>query len=121
MKKFSCSWKSSKKPRKQRKYLFNAPLHLRQRLVSAHLSDDLRKKHGVRSLALRKGDSVKVMRGSFRGKVSKVDRVDLNRLKVYLEGVDVVRREGSKALVPFSASSLLVQSLNLDDKSRVKK
>ena len=118
MKKFSCCWKSSCQPRKQRKYRYNAPLHLRQRFVAAHLSEELRKKHGLRSVALRAGDSVKVMRGSFSGKTLKVERVDLRKCRVFLSSADVVRRDGSKVLVPFVASKLLVQALNLDDKRR---
>ena len=45
---FSKSWKSSRQPRKQRKYVFNAPLHIRHKLVSANLSKELRKKYGKR-------------------------------------------------------------------------
>ena len=66
--KFSIHWKSSKQPRKQRKYAANAPLHLRKKFVSANLSKDLRKKQGKRNIPLRKGDIVKIMRGKFKGK-----------------------------------------------------
>jgi len=34
---------TSKKPSKQRKALYQAPLHKRQKLVAAHLSKELRK------------------------------------------------------------------------------
>ena len=47
--KFSKSWKSSKQPRKQRKYSANAPLHLKRKLLSVNLSKELRKKYGKRS------------------------------------------------------------------------
>ena len=66
--KFSTAWKASKQPRKQRKYLANAPLHLKKKFVSANLSKELRKKHEKRSLPLRKGDTVKAI----------VHRVDMN-------------------------------------------
>ena len=52
-KKFSASWKTSTQPRKQRKYRHNAPMHLRQKLVSVHLSKDLRKNYGKRSIPVR--------------------------------------------------------------------
>jgi large subunit ribosomal protein L26e len=42
--------------RKSRKAHFSAPSHLRHRIMSASLSKDLRKKHGVRSLPIRKDD-----------------------------------------------------------------
>ena len=60
--KFSKKWKSSKQPRKQRKYRAEAPLHVKHKLVSANLSKELRKKYGRRSFPLRKGDTVLVKR-----------------------------------------------------------
>ena len=69
-KKFSKKWKASGKARKQRKYVANAPLHIKKKFLSANLSKELRKKYG-RSLQIRKGDSVKVMRGKFKGKTGK--------------------------------------------------
>ena len=62
--KFSTAWKSSVKPRKQRKYNYNAPLHLRGSQLHVHLSKELRQKHGVRALRVRVGDTVKVLRGT---------------------------------------------------------
>ena len=44
-KKFSESWKSSKQVRKQRKYRYNAPLHIKQKFVNVHLAKELRKKY----------------------------------------------------------------------------
>ncbi len=60
-KKFSDKWKASKLPRKQRKYLANAPLHIKRKFLSANLSKELRKKHGKRSIPIRKGDTVRIM------------------------------------------------------------
>ena len=71
-KKFSTSWISSTQPRKQRKYRANAPLHTKHKFLSANLSKSLRQKYGKRSLPLRKGDEVLVMRGSFKKKRAKV-------------------------------------------------
>ena len=70
--KFSKHWKASTQPRKQRKYRAKAPLHVIKRFLSANLSKDLRKKYGKRNLTLRKGDTVKVMRGKFRKKQGKI-------------------------------------------------
>src|SRR3989344_4214193 len=84
--KFNPNWKSSIQVRKQRKFLANAPLHVRQKLMSVHLSKDLRKQLGKRALSVRKGDEVKVVRGSKKGLKGKVADVDLNGLVVYLEG-----------------------------------
>lgn len=49
--------------RKQRKAHFAAPSHIRYRLMSAHLSKDLRKRYGVRAMPVRKDDEVMIVRG----------------------------------------------------------
>jgi len=119
--KFSTSWKSSKQPRKQRKYLANAGLHLRKKFVSVNLSKDLREKHGKRNIPLKKGDKVKIMRGKFKKKTGKVLEVKLKTGKIYIEGMQVKKQEGSKVNVPLKASNLQIIELNLEDKKRIKK
>ena len=80
--KFSSSWRRSSQPRKQRKYRYNAPLHIKQKFVSTHLSKNLRDKYKKRNINLRKGDSVKVMRGQFKNKSGKVEEVNLKKTLV---------------------------------------
>lgn len=53
--------------RKSRKAHFTAPSSVRRIIMSAALSSELRQKHNVRSLPLRKGDEVKIVRGNFKG------------------------------------------------------
>lgn len=115
---FSTSWKSSVQRRKQHKYQHNVPLHIKHKFLSANLSKDLRKKYGKRNLPLRTGDEVLVMRGSFSKKKAKVTSVNLSNLKVYLDGIQRTKKDGTKVNVPFHASVLQIQSLNLDDKER---
>ena len=80
--KFSIDWKGSKQPRKQRKYRNNAPSHIKNKFLSAHLSKELRKKHNTRNITLKKGDKVKIARGQFKGKTGAVDRINLKKAKV---------------------------------------
>lgn len=118
---FSKAWKSSSQPRKQRKFRYNAPLHIRQKLTKAHLSKELRSKYGFRSIQLRKGDTVKIARGDFRKKTGKVERVDLKKGKVYVSGADSVKKDGSKAFYPLNPSKLIVTELSgMDDRKRKK-
>ncbi len=119
--KFSKSWKSSRQTRKQRKYLANAPLYLKRKMISAHLEKELRKKYGKRSISIRKGDEVKVMVGKFKGKTGKISIVNTKKQKVAIEGIQGKKKDGTKLNVFFNASNLLVKSLNLDDKKRIKK
>jgi len=120
MKKWSRKWVSSKQPRKQRKYVYNAPNHIRHKLLSAHLSKELRKQFKRRSLPLRKGDEVEVMNGSFRKTRGLVERVNMKKLKVYVEGVKVKKVDGSQVSRPLRPSNLKIVKLNLTDKLRIK-
>ncbi len=120
-KKFSTNWKSSKQPRKQRKYLANAPLHIRKKFVSVNLSKELRKKYGKRNIPVRKGDKVKIMRGKFKNKTGKVLEIKLKTGKIYVEGIQVKKQDGSKVNVPLRNSNLQIIELNLEDKKRIKK
>ena len=116
--KFSHSWIASKKPRKQRKYRYNAPLNIRHNLLSAHLSKELRKKHNTRSIPLRKGDSVKISRGQFKSKTGKIERVLLKRYKVYVTGAEHIKLDGSKSYYPIDPSNLIITELSTEDKKR---
>jgi large subunit ribosomal protein L24 len=117
-KKFSTYWKGSKKPRKQRKYRLNAPLHLRGRFLTSHLSKELAQKQGIRRIRLISGDKVKVMRGKFKTKEGKVDYVNSKKSMVTVTGVEISKKDGSKSRPLIHASNLLIIELNLEDKSR---
>ena len=77
----------SAKSRKQRKFLYTAPLHLKRGILASHLSKELRKLYKRRAMPLRKGDEVKVMRGNFKGKIGKIAKVNYKKYRVYIEGV----------------------------------
>ncbi|MEM4245925.1 MAG: 50S ribosomal protein L24 [Candidatus Bathyarchaeia archaeon] len=110
---------TSSKPSKQRKALYTAPSHSVRKMFSAHLSEDLRKRYGRRSFPIRKGDSVKVVRGDFAGVEGKVSDVDRGARRIYLEGVTRERVGGQTVKIPIHPSNVILTSLNLDDKARV--
>jgi len=117
-KEFSKKWKASKKPKKQRKYLANAPLHIRKKFVSVNLSKELRKKYSKRNIPARKGDTVKVLRGKFKRKSGKIVEIKLKSGKITVEGMQVKKRDGSNVNVKLQPSNLQITSLNLEDKKR---
>lgn len=117
---FSLSWIKSKQPRKQRKYQANASLHTRRTFLGCNLSKELRTKHNIRTISLKKGDKVKVMRGQFKGKEGNVDRVDNKRTKIYVNVAQITKKDGSKVYYPLNPSNLMITSLNLDDPKRIK-
>ncbi|MBU5678658.1 MAG: 50S ribosomal protein L24 [Candidatus Aenigmatarchaeota archaeon] len=120
-KKFSRKWISSKQPRKQRKYRYNAPLHIRHKLVSAHLSKKLREEYKRRAIPIRKGDKVRIMRGKYKGMQGSVIKVDLKKLKVYVDCAKRKKASGQEVHVPLDPSNLEIIELNLEDKKRLKR
>jgi large subunit ribosomal protein L24 len=119
-KSFSTKWKSSTQVRKQRKYRHNAPLHIKNKFMGSHLSKDLREKHKKKTLPVRIGDRVKVMRGKFKGNDAKVERVVPSRNQVFLEKIRVNKKDGSEVAIPLSPSNLMIISLSMEDKLRLK-
>jgi len=110
--------KVSAQPRKQRKRLYNAPLHKLPKLMSAHLSPELREKYGRRSFPVRVGDRVKIMRGEFKGVEGKITKVDRERRMVYIENVTIKKVDGTTVQRPIHVSNIMITELNLDDEYR---
>jgi large subunit ribosomal protein L24 len=105
-------------PRKQRKLLYNAPAHLRHKLMAASLSPQLITSKGAKTLPVRKGDSVRVMRGDHKGFEGKISRVDLKNYRIYVEGLTREKVDGTTIFVPLHPSKVMIRNLNLDDKWR---
>lgn len=109
---------TSAKPSKQRKRLYNAPYHLRGKIMSAHLSDELRRTYNTRSLPVRVGDVVRIMRGDYKGVEGKITRIDRKKYRIYIEGVTRQKADGTTVYVPVHPSNVMITKLNLDDKYR---
>ncbi|MBC5793187.1 MAG: 50S ribosomal protein L24 [Nanohaloarchaea archaeon] len=118
---WSSNWKSSKKPSKQRKYRDNAPLHVKDKLVSAHLDEELREEVGTRNMPLRTGDRVRVMRGDQKGAEGIVNNIDRENTRVYIDGVENERTDGSTNQKAFPPSNVQIVALNIEDISRIEK
>jgi large subunit ribosomal protein L24 len=110
------------KPGKQRKKLHQASLSERYRRFSAPLSPKLKESHNTRSIPLRSGDTVKIMRGTIdvKGSEGKVQRIDRKKYRILIEGVDREKVDGTKILIPIHPSKVMITRLNLDDKWRKK-
>ena len=112
--------KAVTKPTKQRKKLFQAPDHIRYKLFAAPLSPELRKSHGVKTIPVRSGDTVRIMRGDHKGFEGKITRVDREKYRIYVEGLTREKVDGTTTFVPIHPSKVMVTRLNLDDKWRKK-
>ncbi|MBU2612733.1 MAG: 50S ribosomal protein L24 [Nanoarchaeota archaeon] len=121
MKKFSTHWTGSKNPGKQRKYSANAPIHIKRKMLSVNLTKNLREKYKTRNIESRKGDSVKIMKGKYKGKTAKINIIKTKSMQIYLDGIQKKKQDGSMVNIPFRASNLQITEIYLDDKRRFKK
>lgn len=110
------------KPTKMRNNLiYNATFHTRSKQLGSQLSEDLRKKYGKRSVRVIEGDSIKIVRGEFKGVDGKISRVSTKKSSVAVEGVKKEKTKGDKFDVYIHTSNLLVTGLNTEDKWRIAK
>ena len=108
----------SKQPRKQRKARFKAPLHVRHKLMAVTLSEELRERYETRSLPVRKGDTVLVMRGDFKEQEGKVEKVDYKHYRLNIDGVSVQKPDGNQIYHSVHPSNVMLVELDLDDEER---
>ncbi len=108
----------SHKPSKQRKYLYNAPIHHRGKIMSAPLSEELKSKYGINSIPIRRGDRVRVMRGDYRGTEGEVISVDRKRYRIAVKGIVRRKADGTEVPVPIHPSKVVITKLYLKDEAR---
>jgi len=101
--------------RKSRKRYFQAPSHIRRRLMSAPLSKELRQKYNVRTMPIRRDDEVQVVRGHYKGtQVGKVVQVYRKKFVVYIERVQREKANGTNVYVGIHPSKCLIVKLKMD-------
>ena len=116
--KWSRSWSRSVQPRKQRKFAFNAPAHIKRKLLASPLSKTLRKEHKKRSLVVRKGDTVKILRGQFKGTMGKITDINTKKTRVFVDGAHQIKANGQTSPYPLHPSNLVIITPILTDKKR---
>jgi large subunit ribosomal protein L24 len=101
--------------------LIHIPKHQRDKTVGAVLEDSLRKQYGRKNIRVVKGDSVRVVRGEYKGVEGKVEKVNTEHATFHIEGVQREKIRGGQVKVPIHSSNVMVISLNLDDSYRSSK
>lgn len=107
------SSKVSSSRRKNRLAHYNAPSHIRYKLMSAPLSKELKETHQVRSLPVRRDDEVKVVSGNFKGTIGKVTHVYRRRWCLYVEKAIRTRKNGATTRIPIHPSNCVLTKLKL--------
>lgn len=109
---------ASRQPAKQRKAQAQAPQHRRREMMSAHLSEDLMLEYDRRSIALRTGDTVEVMRGDFAGHQGEVLEIDYDDQHIEVDGAVNRSADGSQVARPIHPSNVRITELDLTDPRR---
>ncbi|MEM2940898.1 MAG: 50S ribosomal protein L24 [Thermoproteota archaeon] len=92
--------------------------HLAYKASSVHLSRELRAKHGFRSLPVRTGDRIMIVKGDYKGVEGDVNRVDRVKGRVYVSGVYRENARGEQRLVPIPLNSVILIKIDEKDKWR---
>ncbi len=109
---------ASRQPRKKRLAQYKAPLHARRKTVHAHLSKELRARLGTRTAQVRKGDTVKIVRGDSRKLSGKVVEVDVSRGRIFVEKIVQKKQSGKEILVPIQPSNVMITETQREAKTR---
>jgi large subunit ribosomal protein L24 len=88
--------------------------------ICASISKDLRKKYSRRSIRIMTDDTVKVMRGEYKGLTGKVTKISTETSGVAIEGNKKEKLKGEKIDVYIHSTNMIITSLNTDDKWRLK-
>jgi large subunit ribosomal protein L24 len=107
------------KPSKNRKRIYFAKLHESKKMLVAPIEKAVAKTVGKKKITVRKGDTVKIMRGQHKLKSGTVSKVDYDKTKVYLKEFNVTNSRGQEKPIPFIASNLMLTNVLLDDKKRI--
>ena len=114
-------------PRKARKRIYDSTKHQQQKIVSAHLGPnylhhkDNKYWYLPRSIPIRKGDTVKILRGASKGHSGKVAEVDLKKTKITVEGATIAKADGKQIPKWIDASNVCITKLDKSDTRRNKK
>jgi len=100
------------------KQIYRATNQFRGKQAGSHLSKQLREKYGQRSVRIQNGDTIKVIRGEFKGVDGKVIKVSTAKHTIAIEGVKKQKRKGDKIDVYINSSNVVITNLNMDDKWR---
>jgi ribosomal protein uL24 len=102
-------------PRRQRRALYQAPTSERRRRMTVPLSRELRRRFGRRRVPVHKGDTVRVLSGSFAGQEERIARISRREYSVTLERVTLKTAEEKLKPLAIRTSHLVITRLNLAD------
>ena len=109
------------KPTKVRNHqTYRASNQVISKQICAPITKDLRKKYSRRSARIMLDDTVKVIRGEYKGIAGKVSKISTNNSSIAIEGNKKEKLKGEKVDVYIHSTNVIITALNTDDKWRLK-
>ena len=109
------------KPTKIRnRQTYRAMNQVASKQISAPISKDLRKKYTRRSARVMVEDTIKVIRGEYKGLTGKVSKISTDSNSIAIEGNKKEKLKGDKIDVYIHTTNVIITALNTDDKWRLK-
>lgn len=108
----------SSQPRKIRRTLYNLPHHRRHKVMVAPLTKEAREKYGIRRAPIRRGDTVIIRKGRFKGIIGKVVEVLPKRFRICVEGAMMKRAGGTAVYYPIYVWNVAIVDLDMSDPKR---
>lgn len=87
--------------------------------INVSLNSELRKRYGLRSFAVSKGDIVKIKSGSKKGEGGKVIGIDHVSGRISIEGITAAKADGKQKEFYMDASNLVITRLDLSRQERL--
>ena len=88
--------------------------------ICAPISKDLRKKYSRRSARIMIDDTVKVIRGEYKGITGKITKISTDSNSIAIEGNKKEKLKGDKIDIYIHVTNVIITALNTDDKWRLK-
>ncbi|MEX0567690.1 MAG: 50S ribosomal protein L24 [Candidatus Njordarchaeota archaeon] len=110
--------KISSQPRKIRRAMYRLPHHRRLKMMVAPLTKEAREKYGIKRISVRKGDTVIIRKGRFKGIIGKIVEVIPKKFKIHVEGATMKRAGGSIVYYPIYVWNVAIVDLDLSDPKR---
>jgi ribosomal protein uL24 len=102
-------------PRRQRRALYAASTTERRRRMTVPLSKELRRRYGRRNVPIRKGDTVRVLSGSYSGREERVAKITRRDYSITLDNVTLKTAEDKLKPLALRPAHLVITRLNLAD------
>lgn len=93
---------------------YKVPNHILSSKIKSKVSPDIHEKYGVNSVRLRKDDSVKIIRGEYKGVEGKITKIFVSQNRISVEGVTREKIAGGNVPIKIHTSNVVVTNMNMN-------